>query len=135
MNKTRKTSILISILVIVVLIITFKENSNDRDLPSITLEENTPTVILFSSTSCTSCIEMKKILTTLEESHDYDFDYIDVLVDHRENKQILVQYNVRMVPTTVFINGEGEQIDYRIGLLPEAYIISQVEKIRGDSHD
>ncbi|OPX28356.1 MAG: hypothetical protein B1H06_03440, partial [Candidatus Cloacimonas sp. 4484_143] len=50
-------------------------------------------------------------------------DQIEVIFhDVKKEKEIAEQFRIRMIPTQVFLNSEGEEIHRHIGFYPEAQI-------------
>ena len=79
--------------------------------------ENTgmPQIIKFSSAMCRDCQEMDKIMKEVFPQYQDKISYRNIMTQERnsETKKLIKQYNVLVVPTTVFKNKDGK-ILYRI---------------------
>ena len=72
---------------------------------------NNPKVIDFSSKYCLECQELKAVLDPLEEKYKgkIDFIKIDIATKDKESQKLIKKYNVKVVPTLVFINKKKEE--------------------------
>ena len=70
-----------------------------------------PVVYKFSSTMCHDCQEMAKIMQNLQPEYSDRISFVDVKVDNmsKDAKKLVEKYNVTLVPTTVFLNSNGEE--------------------------
>ncbi len=60
-------------------------------------------ILLFATSSCNPCKNMKFILEDLEKSHSDKVAFF--IVDINENTKLAKSYNIKSVPTTVFRKG------------------------------
>lgn len=75
-------------------------------------------LIFFTSTWCQPCKTFKPIMEKL--SNQYPITFIDVDI----SPQTSVKYNVRNIPTTILIDGQGKELGRLIGVKTEAEIIA-----------
>lgn len=75
-------------------------------------------LLYFSATWCQPCKTFKPIMEKL--SNQYPITFIDV----DTSSQTSVNYNVRNVPTTILIDGQGKELGRLIGVKTEAEIIA-----------
>lgn len=70
---------------------------------------------------------MAPILTKLEAAYKgtADIVFIDVWEDQNQAKK----FKVRMIPTQIFFNEQGEEVFRHVGFLDEASIIRQLTKM------
>jgi|LGOV01.1.fsa_nt_gb thioredoxin 1 len=62
-------------------------------------------VLLFMTSSCNPCKNMKMILEELESSHADKANFY--FVNTEQNEELTKKYNIRSVPTTIFKNGKS----------------------------
>ena len=60
-------------------------------------------ILLFATSSCNPCKNMKIILEDLEKSHSDKIAFF--IVDLNENSRLATAYNIKSVPTTIFRKG------------------------------
>lgn len=79
----------------------------------------------FGTNSCFSCKVMGKILYKIKKEHPKtNIFYLNVY----ENRDILKDYGVRMIPTQVFLNKDGKIIGKHIGMLKEEQILTKLKE-------
>ena len=76
------------------------------------------TILYFSSTWCGPCKNFKPIMESVSNSIPVQF------VDIDQNPALATQYNIKSIPTLVFLKN-GQEINKRPGVLSE----SQVKEI------
>jgi len=76
------------------------------------------TILYFSSTWCGPCKNFKPIMESVSNSIPVQF------VDVDQNPTLAAQYNIRSIPTLVFLK-DGQEINKKPGVLSE----SQVKEI------
>lgn len=66
-------------------------------------------VIKFSSPMCYECQELKKVFEEIFPNYNKDVECIEIDVTNRDNntQELIKQYNVKLVPTTVFKKTDG----------------------------
>ena len=66
-------------------------------------------IIKFSSPMCYECQELEKVFEEVfpQYSKDIDLKKIDVTKKNKTTGELIKKYEVKLVPTTVFINEEG----------------------------
>ncbi|WNF38406.1 thioredoxin domain-containing protein [Bacillaceae bacterium IKA-2] len=135
-SHERKRAIsLVLILVAVAAILIFKDKGTPNDESS-ALDVTGDTVLLFSANACPSCIEMKKRVNQLESEYEETISFLTVNVNSRDNQELIQKFNVRMIPTTVFIDKNGKEVKNQVGLLPLDYIRNEIDNmVDGGSMD
>jgi len=71
-----------------------------------------PVLLELGSTSCRSCEEMARTLYRIKKEHPRSAIYF---IDIRRERQVAVQYEVRMMPTQVILDGSGAVVYRHIG--------------------
>jgi thioredoxin len=75
-------------------------------------------IIYFSSTWCGPCKNFKPIMESVSNSIPVQF------IDVDQNPTLAAQYNIRSIPTLIFLK-DGQEVNKRPGVLSE----SQVKEI------
>lgn len=78
------------------------------------------TFLELGSTTCIPCKQMEKVLESVREKYG---DQIDVIFyDVKKEKEISKKYKVKMIPTQVFLDENGNEIHRHVGFYPEEKI-------------
>lgn len=82
----------------------------------------------FGSTSCASCVEMGKRLRKVKDEHPQAHVYF---IEVYNDQQAMRNYGIQMIPTQVYLNEKGEEIDRHVGVLNYEQLLAKlkVEKI------
>ncbi|ABZ83774.1 thioredoxin domain protein, putative [Heliomicrobium modesticaldum Ice1] len=92
-----------------------------------------PAWILFHSQTCQSCVEMEQLFRKIEPELNQKIAFVDVDVNDPANKYLLRNFEVRMIPTTVLLDGHGEKHWVRVGAIAEAELRNRLERLAGAS--
>ncbi|MHC3993344.1 thioredoxin family protein [Thiomicrolovo sp. ZZH C-3] len=71
-----------------------------------------PVLLELGSTSCRSCEDMARTLYRIKKEHPRSAIYF---IDIRRERQVAVQYEVRMMPTQVILDSSGKVVYRHIG--------------------
>ena len=91
-----------------------------------------PEIIKFSSPMCYECQELEKVFEEVypEFSNKVSLRKIDVTQKDKSTKELIKQYDVKLVPTSVFRSSQGETIRKIEGMIQpkilENYIREQI---------
>jgi len=78
------------------------------------------TFLELGSTTCIPCKQMEKVLESVREKYG---DQIDVIFyDVKNEKEITKKYKIKMIPTQVFLDENGNEIHRHVGFYPEEKI-------------
>lgn len=84
------------------------------------LEEQKPLIVEFGGTTCVSCKVVEDILNDIREEYK---DTINVLnLDIYQNFDVAQQFNIRSIPTLLFLDSFGRIINQHIGPLQKIQI-------------
>ena len=72
-------------------------------------------ILYFSAGWCMPCKNFKPIMERVSQQHPVRFVNVD------ENPQLASQYNIRSIPTLVFLK-DGQEINKRPGVLSELQV-------------
>ena len=73
---------------------------------------------------------MEEIIDDLDDEYDERVDFVEISVNSnsREVKDQIRKYNVKLVPTMIFLNSNGEQIARVEGAVPREQIVYYIEE-------
>jgi thioredoxin 1 len=72
-----------------------------------------PILVDLGSTSCVPCIEMKPILEDFETNYTEHFHTF--FVDVNKNRSMSSQFGVQFIPTQIFFDAEGNELERHVG--------------------
>lgn len=72
-----------------------------------------PTLKSLSTPTCPACVQMSKVLDEINEK--YAGKLVAEKVNVQENPEIAREYNVRYVPTLLFMDAEGKVVQQEVG--------------------
>jgi len=81
----------------------------------------------FGSTSCHSCVEMGKILYNIKSKYpNSNVYFIDIYKDMKAAKS----FKIRMIPTQVFLDKDGNYITNHVGMIESNNLIENLKKLQ-----
>lgn len=93
------------------------ETDKDKAV-QLNVEQSLPTVIDFYAVWCGPCKQISPVFDSLKEKYDGAINFVRVDVD--EDSQIAREFNIDAMPTFVFLDKNGKEIDRLVGADPEA---------------
>jgi thioredoxin 1 len=87
-----------------------------------------PALYEFGSKYCIPCKEMKEVMAALKAQYGHQLEVRLVYVD--EEKPLFEQYKIMLIPTQVFLNGEGKEVDRHIGAFPKEEVIKKLKELQ-----
>ncbi|MDD3580497.1 MAG: thioredoxin family protein [Desulfobacca sp.] len=87
-----------------------------------------PALYEFGSKYCLPCKEMKQIMADLQTSHGDQVEFRMVYVD--EEKPLFEQYKIMLIPTQVFLDANGKEVDRHIGALAKEEVIQKLKELK-----
>ncbi len=124
-------NIIIVLLILIVPVCAYLFMSrNSADFMADAKEKNIPALMIFTSSMCMDCQKMKAVLKEVESEYDskIDFVYINALDKDRKIKEYIKKYKVVLVPTLIFVDDNGNQINKVEGFIPKEQLISEIEE-------
>jgi thioredoxin 1 len=91
-------------------------------------QKGRPAVYEFGAKSCIPCIQMKKVMTELQASHGSLVEFRMVYVD--EDKDLFPQYKIMLIPTQVFLDDSGKEVDRHIGPLTKEELLQKLKELK-----
>jgi thioredoxin 1 len=87
-----------------------------------------PALYEFGAGYCVSCKEMAKIMVELTTSHSDQVEFRMVYVD--KEKPLFEQYKIMLIPTQVFLDASGKEVDRHIGALPKEEVVKKLKELK-----
>jgi len=81
-----------------------------------------PTIIEFGANNCVSCREMKPVLLALAQDPRIAVADVDIL----KERGYISKYQIRLMPTQVFYNAQGEETGRHMGKISADDILAQL---------
>ena len=87
-----------------------------------------PALYEFGAGYCVSCKEMAKIMTELTAQYGDQLEVRMVYVD--KEKELFPQYKIMLIPTQVFLDAAGKEVDRHIGALSKEEVIKKLKELK-----
>ena len=87
-----------------------------------------PALYEFGAGYCVSCKEMAKIMAELTTSHSDQVEVRMVYVDKEE--PLFKQYKIMLIPTQVFLDSSGKEVDRHVGALTKEEVIKKLKELK-----
>lgn len=90
-----------------------------------------PIVLEFSSALCSECKKLKKVLDKIEPKYEdkISFQKINAGMMNEETLEKIQKYNVKVVPTTVFIDKNGKTVARKEGSMQEETLCKHLDEL------
>lgn len=129
-----KKSLLIILLVFalpVMLYYVLKSPKETVSAAALAQAANQPKVLHFSQTMCSECRKLEGYYGQIKQKYQGKVVFIDIDVadGSSETQSLMKQYNVRVVPTLVFINKNGKIVKVTEGAIPQEEIEGYINSI------
>ena len=87
-----------------------------------------PALYEFGAGYCASCIEMAKIMAELKTTHSDQVEFRMVYVD--KEKPLFEQYKIMLIPTQVFLDASGKEVDRHVGALTKEEVLKKLQELK-----
>jgi thioredoxin 1 len=87
-----------------------------------------PALYEFGAGYCFSCKEMEKVMAELKTSHSDQVEFRMVYVD--KEKDLFTQYKILMIPTQVFLDSSGKEVERHIGPLTKEEVLQKLRELK-----
>jgi len=87
-----------------------------------------PALYEFGAGYCVSCKDMAKIMAELTTTHSDQVEFRMVYVD--KEKPLFEQYKIMLIPTQVFLDASGKEVDRHIGALTKEEVLKKLKELK-----
>jgi thioredoxin 1 len=87
-----------------------------------------PALYEFGAGYCVSCKEMAKIMTELTAQYGDQLEVRMVYAD--KEKDLFKEYKIMLIPTQVFLDAAGKEVDRHIGALSKEEVIKKIKELK-----
>ena len=88
-----------------------------------------PALYEFGAGYCASCKDMAKVMAELTTTHSDQVEFRMVYVD--KDKPLFEQYKIMLIPTQVFLDASGKEVDRHIGPLTKEEVLKKLTQTPG----
>jgi thioredoxin 1 len=130
-TNTMKRIIIIQLLLLLILAIGCTEAKQEpivsADSTSTEVSRIQITFMEFGSKTCIPCKQMVPVMAAIEEKYPelVKVEFYDVM--KQANKAISKQYNIKTIPTQIFLDERGNEFFRHQGFFPEEEIVKLLE--------
>jgi thioredoxin 1 len=86
-----------------------------------------PALYEFGAKYCVPCKEMKEVMAALKTSHGDQVEFRMVYSD--EEMPLFEKNKIVLIPTQVFFDSSGKEVDRHIGALPKEEVIKKLKEL------
>jgi thioredoxin 1 len=90
--------------------------------------ESRPVLLEFGRGICPICKQMETVLNQVKESYGDQVEVRLVYID--KDEPLFQQYKVMLVPTQVFLDASGKEVDRHIGGLSKEEVIKKLKELK-----
>ena len=87
-----------------------------------------PALYEFGAKYCIPCREMKEVMAALKTSHGDQVEFRMVYAD--EERPMFEQYKIMLIPTQIFFDASGKEVDRHIGALPKEEVLQKLKELK-----
>jgi thioredoxin 1 len=87
-----------------------------------------PALYEFGAKTCIPCKEMKKVMAGLKGQYSDQVEFRMVYVD--EEKPLFGQYKIVAIPTQVFLDASGKEVDRHLGALTKEEVVKKLKELK-----
>jgi thioredoxin 1 len=91
-----------------------------------------PALYEFGAKTCIPCKQMKQVMADLKASHSDQVEFRMVYVD--EERPMFGEYKIVAIPTQVFLDASGKEVDRHLGALTKEEVIKKLKELKFISH-
>jgi thioredoxin 1 len=87
-----------------------------------------PALYEFGAGYCASCKEMAQVMADLTKTHSDQVEFRMVYVD--KDKPLFTQYKIMLIPTQVFLDASGKEVDRHVGALTKEDVLKKLQDLK-----
>jgi thioredoxin 1 len=91
-----------------------------------------PSLYEFGAKTCIPCKEMKKVMAGLKGQYSDQVEFRMVYVD--EERPLFGQYKIVAIPTQIFLDASGKEVDRHIGALTREEVVKKLKELKFITH-
>lgn len=88
-----------------------------------------PAYILFHSNSCPSCEDITTVANEVLPAYEGDVAFVDAITDDARARELASKFSFQYIPTSFFINPDGEVVDSHTGSLTEDELRERLDRL------
>ncbi|MBE7713160.1 MAG: thioredoxin family protein [Cyanobacteria bacterium SIG26] len=106
-----KKSIITILAILILPMLAFWGLTFDKSTSTVAEALGKPQIIKFSSTMCSECKEVEKVMQEVMPKYKDSIAYTEIIVDSRNDMKnaMIKKHKVVMVPTIIMLNSDGSQ--------------------------
>lgn len=87
-----------------------------------------PALYEFGAGYCQSCKVMEQVIGELKKSHGDQVEFRLVYTD--KDQDLFKQYKILLIPTQVFLNAKGKEVDRHMGPLTREEVLQKLKDLK-----
>jgi thioredoxin 1 len=87
-----------------------------------------PALYDFGRGICLSCKEMEKVLADIEREYGKQIEIRLVMLE--KNEDLFKQFKIMLVPTQVFLDASGQEVDRHVGALTKEQVVQKLKDLK-----
>ncbi len=105
-------------------------SKNSTDIMANAKEKNMPAIMTFTSSMCMDCQKMKAVIKEVEPNYTgkINFIMVNALDKDRKVKEAIKKYHVVLVPTMIFLDENGNELNKIEGAISKEQLINELEE-------
>lgn len=104
------------------------ENNSESPVTSLKSENGLNLVVDFSATWCGPCQQLKPIFEEVEKEFSGKVDFLTVDIDSMPD--LAKEFKVEAVPTIVFIDKSGREVNRIVGFTDKSQLVETIQKMQ-----
>lgn len=88
-----------------------------------------PRVIAFTNSWAEPCRQIEPVLEQAQKDMGDQIEFVEVDADDPQNQALLEKYEVAPVPTVVYLNGNGDVVNYQLGFSGAKTVKAGLQKL------
>ena len=127
----QKISLYVMALIMILPLAVYAIFKAPQDSAALAASDGKPVVVEFSSPMCSECIKLKKVLDIVEPQYSDKvvFNKINAARLDRATMKQVEKYEVKVVPTTVFLDKKGNVVAKTEGAMAQETFTRQLDEL------